>query len=104
MLNQSQNGFWGIFVGIMQHRKGCLIYVPSTRKIFSLHDVVFDEIFSSALAYTPHPYSQALATRPEVSYIQYAKSSHEKTGNIITFSQFEEDNLVENERNTVEDE
>ena len=37
-------------------------------------------------------------------YIPYATSSHKKTGNIITFSQFEEENLVENERNLAEDE
>ena len=33
----------------------------------------------------------------------YAKSSHKKTGDIITFAQFEEVNLVENECNLVED-
>ena len=34
--------------------------------------------------------------RPAVLYILYAKSSYEQTGNVITFSQFEEGNLVEN--------
>ena len=63
------------------------------------HDVVFDETFSSALAYTSRLYSEELTMRPEVSYILYATSSHEKTGNIITFAQFEEGNLVENEHN-----
>ena len=38
--------------------------------------------------------------QPEVSYIQYATSFHEQTGNIITFAHFEEGNLVENERNS----
>ena len=42
--------------------------------------------------------------RPPVSYIPYATSYHEKTGGIITFAQFEEVHLVENERNLVEDE
>ena len=37
--------------------------------------------------------------RPSVSYITYATSSHEQTGNIIHFAQFEEGGLVENERN-----
>ena len=37
--------------------------------------------------------------RPEVLYTPYATSSHEKTGNIITFAQFKEENSVENERN-----
>ena len=34
-----------------------------------------------------------------VSYILYATSSHEKIGEIIKFSQFEEKSLVENEHN-----
>ena len=38
-----------------------------------------------------------------VSYIPYATSSHEQTVNNITFAQFEEDNLVENKRNSEED-
>ena len=41
---------------------------------------------------------------PSVLYNLYAKSSHEKTGHIITFAQFEEGGLVENERNVSEDE
>ena len=40
---------------------------------------------------------------PEVFYIPYATSSHEHTGNIITFSQFEEGNLVEKERDSEEE-
>ena len=40
------------------------------------------------------PYSEALAMRPAVSYIPYATSYHEQTGNIITFAQFEEGNLA----------
>ena len=49
---------------------------------------------TGALAYTPRIYSEALATQPEVSYITYATSYHEQTGNIITFTQFEEGNLL----------
>ena len=41
--------------------------------------------------------------RPVVSYIPFAASSHEQTGDIIKFSHFEEGNLFENERNLVED-
>ena len=41
--------------------------------------------------------------QPEVSYIPYATSSHEKNGDIIIFAQFEEGNLLENELNTEED-
>ena len=40
---------------------------------------------------------------PTLLHIPYATSSHEKTSNIITFTQFEEGNLVENERNVEED-
>ena len=43
MYHQSHKLFRGIFVVIPQHQKGCLIYVPSTWKIFSPHDVVFDK-------------------------------------------------------------
>ena len=98
MRHKSQKVFRVILFGIPQHQKEYLIYVPSTRRIFSSNDVVFDEK-NSALAYTSPPYSEALAMRPTVSYILYATSSHEQTGNIITFEQFEEGNLLENERN-----
>ena len=56
MRHQAQKGFCGIFVGIPQHQKGYLVYLPSSGKIISSYDVVFDEIFSSALAYTSQPY------------------------------------------------
>ena len=57
MCHQAHKGFYGVFVGITKHQKGYLVYVPSTRKIISSYDVVFDENFSSALSYTPQPYS-----------------------------------------------
>ena len=56
MPHQAQKGLRGIFVGITEHQKGYLMYVPSTRKVISSYDVVFDEIFSSALSYTSQPY------------------------------------------------
>ena len=52
MCYQAQKGLRGIFVGIPEHQNLYLVYVPSTRKIISSYDVVFDESFSSALAYT----------------------------------------------------
>ena len=52
MHHQAQKGFRCIFFGIPQHQKVYLVYVPSTRKIKYSYDIVFDEIFSSALAYT----------------------------------------------------
>ena len=81
--------FWGIFVWILQHQKGYLICVRSTRKNISSHDVVFDDTFCSALAYTSRPYSEAISIWKSVSYIPCATSSQKQTDGIITFAQFE---------------
>ena len=75
MCHQAQKGFRGIIVGIPEHKKLHLVYVPSTRKIISSYDVVFDENISSVLAYTSRPYSEAMAMRPAVTYTPYATSS-----------------------------
>ena len=56
MRHQSQKGFCVIFVGIPQHKKGYLVYIPSTRKIISSYDVVLDESFSSMIAYKSQHY------------------------------------------------
>ena len=76
-------------MGIPQHQKGYLVYVPSTRKVISSYDVRFDEIFVSAISYTSRPYAEAMAVRLAVTYTPYAASSKEQTGDIITFAQFE---------------
>ena len=102
MQHQAQKGFRGIFVGIPQHQKGYLVYVPSTRTVILSYDVMFDEIFSSALLYTPQPYAEAMEMRPAVTYTPYATSSKEKTGNVIMFAQFEEGNLISENRNDTE--
>ena len=78
------------------------MYVPSARKIISLYDVVFDEIFSSSLAYTSQPYSEAMTMRTYVAYTPCATSPREQTGDIITFTQFEEGNILYETRNDVE--
>ena len=78
MRHQAKKRFRGIFVGIPEHQKGYLVYVPSTRKIISSYDVVFDESFSSALAYTSQPYSEAMVMRPAVMYTPYGTSLREK--------------------------
>ena len=44
MCHQIQKGFCGIFVGIPQHQKWYLVYVPSTRKIKSSYDAVFMKV------------------------------------------------------------
>ena len=85
MHHQSQKRFRVIFIGIPQHQKGYLIYVPITWKIVSSHDVVLDETCSSELAYTPRLYSEALTTQPAVLYILYSTPSREQTENIIKF-------------------
>ena len=90
MCYQAQKGFRGIFVGIPQHQKGYLVYLPSTRNMISSYDVVFDESFSIALAYTSQHYSEAMMMCPAVMYTPCATSSREKTGDITTFAQFEE--------------
>ena len=63
---------------------------------------MFDESFSSALSYTSRPYSEAMTMRPEVTYIPYATSSKEKTGDVITFAQFEEGDILTETRNDAE--
>ena len=79
-----------------------LVYVPSTRKLISSIDVRFDESFVSALSYTSRPYAEAMAMRPAVTYTPYATSSKEKTGDAITFAQFEEGDLISETRNDTE--
>ena len=74
MRHQAQIGFHGIFVGTPEHQKVYLLYIPSTRKVISSYDVVFDESFSSAVAYTSRPYSEVMAMRPAVTYTPYATS------------------------------
>ena len=56
MRHQAQEGFRGIFVGIPQHQKGYIFYLPSPRKIVHSYDVVFDESFSITLSYKSQPY------------------------------------------------
>ena len=43
-----------------------------------------------------------MAMHPEVTYTPYATSSKEQTGNVITFAQFEEGNLLSETRNNTE--
>ena len=90
----STKGFRGIFVGIPEYQKGYLVYVTSTGNIISSYDVVFDESFSSTLPYTSQPHSEAMAMRPAVTYTTCATSLREQTGNIITFAQFEQGNIL----------
>ena len=45
MLHQAQKGFRVIFFGIQEHQKVYLVYVPSTRKVISSYNFLFDESF-----------------------------------------------------------
>ena len=78
------------------------MYVPRTRKIISSYDVVFDVSFSIALAYTSRPYSEAMVIRLAVTYTPFSTSSKEQTGDVITFTQFEEGKIFTKTRNDVE--
>ena len=78
------------------------MYVPSKRKLISSYNVLSDESFSSALSYTSRPYSEAMTMRPSVTYTPYATFSKEQTGDVITFTQFEEGNILTETRNDAE--
>ena len=51
------------------------------------------------LSYTTRLYSEAMAMRQALMYTLYATSSKEQTGDVITFVQFEEGNLLTETRN-----
>ena len=99
MRHQAKKGFCGIFVGIPQHQKGYLVYVPSSRKIIYSYNVVFGETLSSALVYKSQPYSEAMAMNPAVTYTPCATYSREQTDDIITFANFEKGNMLTKTRN-----
>ena len=50
------------------------------------------------------PYSEAMAMPLAVTYTRYATYSKEQTGNVITFAQFEEVELLTETRNDTESE
>ena len=63
---------------------------------------MFDESFSSELAYTSRPYSEAMAMRLAVTFTPYGTSSREQIGRIITFAQFEEVEILTKTSNYAE--
>ena len=71
-------------------------------KSYLLTNFVFDESFSSTLAYTSQPSSDNVAMRSAVLYVPYATYSKEKTCYIITFTQFEEGGLLSETLNNME--
>ena len=48
------------------------------------------------------PYSEAMAIRPAVTYTPCDTSSREQTGDIMTFAQFEEGNILTKNCNDAE--
>ena len=60
------------------------------------------KVFISALAYMSRPYSEAMAMRREVTYTPDAMSQKEQTGDVITFTQFEEGNILTETSNDAE--
>ena len=76
--------------------------MPSTRKVISSYNVVFDHSFSSSLSYTSQPYSEAMAVCPAVTYTPYATSLREQTGDVITFAHFEKGNILTETSNDAE--
>ena len=63
---------------------------------------MYEESFSGALSYTSRLYAEAMAMRPTVTNTPYTTSSKEQTGDVITFAQFEEGNLLTETRNDTE--
>ena len=77
----------------------CGVVGSQSQFLISLYNVVFDKSFSSTLSYTSRPYSEAMAMRLAVTYTLYATSLKEQTGDVITFAQFEEGNILTEARN-----
>ena len=48
------------------------------------------------------PYSEAMSMRLEVTYTPHATSLKEQTGDVITFAQFEEGNMLTETHNDAE--
>ena len=48
------------------------------------------------------PYSEVMVMRPEVTYTPYATSLKEQTGDVITFAQFEEGDILTETHNDAE--
>ena len=86
--------FWVSLLEFYNNKKGnSSTYILHKNSFFTWCCIWLKQF--SALAYTSHPYSEALTVWPAVLYIWYAISSHEQTGKIITFTQFKEGGLLE---------
>ena len=47
LCHKVQKGFRGIFIGIPQHKKGYLVYVPQKRKIIYSYNIIFLVLWST---------------------------------------------------------
>ena len=95
--HQSQKSVRDIFVRIPQHQKGYLIYISSSQNIFR-HMTVYLTKTILVPWHTCHVHIQSHLRRNQRSCTLHI-IHHLK--NIITFSQFEEGDLLEKERNLV---
>ena len=66
IFHQAQKGFQGIFVGIPHYQKEYLFYAPHTQKIIFSYNVIFDEIFSIALAYMSQSYTELMGVQSDM--------------------------------------
>jgi hypothetical protein len=66
------------------HQKGYVIYCPGSRSIIISNDVIFDELFTSAIALTWQKFQDGLTLRPLASFIPDVSTTLEHTGTILT--------------------
>ncbi len=66
------------------HQKGYVIYCPGSRSIVISNNVIFDELFTSAIALTWQKFQDGLTLRPLASFITDVGTTLEHTGTIST--------------------
>jgi hypothetical protein len=79
----TQRGIRKIHLGFSPTQKGWLLYFPSTRQIVISGVVICDETFASTVAETWRPFHDALALRPETSFIPDPHTFVEHTGDVL---------------------
>ena len=79
----TQRGIRRIHLGFSPTQKGWLLYVPYIRQIVISGVVICDETFASTVAETWRPFHDALALRPETSFIPDPHTFVEHTGDVL---------------------
>jgi len=86
------------------HQKGYVIYCPGSRSIVVSDEVIFDELFTSAIALTWQKFQDVLTLRPLASFIPDVRTTLERTGTIATLHpQVEEGTTAVEESTPVEE-